>query len=249
MERLRQLNIFQKTVLIVMVIMTVSFAAAYHRAVSREGVRYRGALLVRQEQNWITTYSGRIGGDGACFRVSGSTVEFIWGDRTYGPYVIREDPAAETADADWGELSRGIEITCADDILFRGSAVITSDVCFLYAEADPASGTAEAPWAFPVTVTSGGERTAPDMETIVRLVYDPVLTHRGEWGAWLAGALICCLSSLSVIFSEELFRLRLSFLIRDAQGAEPSDIQIAGRYFSWCVMPLIALTVFVLGLR
>ena len=54
---------------------------------------------------------------------------------------------------------------------------------------------------------------------------------------------------LTVLFADELFRWHLSFRIRNADRAEPSDWEIAGRYLSWTALPLLALVVFILGLR
>ena len=57
------------------------------------------------------------------------------------------------------------------------------------------------------------------------------------------------ITALTVLFADELFRGHLSFRIRNADRAEPSDWEIAGRYLSWTALPLLALVVFILGLR
>jgi len=53
----------------------------------------------------------------------------------------------------------------------------------------------------------------------------------------------------SVLFADELFRFNLAFRIRDAGRAEPSEWEIAGRYISWAVLPVVALALFIEGLR
>ena len=52
-----------------------------------------------------------------------------------------------------------------------------------------------------------------------------------------------------ILFADELFRWNLAFRIRNAEDAEPSELELAGRYITWTVLPLAALAVFVIGLR
>ena len=54
---------------------------------------------------------------------------------------------------------------------------------------------------------------------------------------------------VSVLFADELFRFNLAFRIRDADRAEPSEWEIAGRYISWAVLPVVALALLIGGLR
>ena len=78
---------------------------------------------------------------------------------------------------------------------------------------------------------------------------DPELTHKGEWLTWFEGVFICVLNALSFLFADELFRWNLAFQIRDVEKAEPSDWEIAGRYIGWTVLPIMALILFIVGLR
>lgn len=89
-------------------------------------------------------------------------------------------------------------------------------------------------------------------ELLVPLVMAAIiaeLTHKGEWFAWFSGALLCAVNALLILFADELFRWTLRFHIRDADYAEPSDWEIAGRYISWTVFPVMALAVFIVGLQ
>ena len=78
---------------------------------------------------------------------------------------------------------------------------------------------------------------------------DPQLTHKGTWLAWFGGLFLCVLNVLSILFADELFHLHMAFRIRNADRAEPSELEIAGRYFSWTAMTVVALVVFVIGLQ
>ena len=89
----------------------------------------------------------------------------------------------------------------------------------------------------------------PDVLTILELMSGPELSHKGEWIAWLGGVCICIITAISMLFAEELFHWSLVFRLSNAEQAEPSDLEIAGRYISWTVLPIAALILFVRGLR
>ena len=76
----------------------------------------------------------------------------------------------------------------------------------------------------------------------------PALTHKGTWLGWFGGVLICVIAALAMLFADELFRWNASFLVRNAEEAEPSDWEIAGRYITWTALPVMAAVIFILGL-
>ena len=147
----------------------------------------------------------------------------------------------------------GVEIRRGEDILFRGGVLETGDSYWLYNE----DGTLDTFGFFYVT-SNGIERDAdgnvidpvePSPSTILELMNDPELTHKGEWSAWFGAVFICVLNALSILFADELFRWNLAFQIRNVDHAEPSDWEIAGRYISWTVMTIMALVIFITGLQ
>lgn len=89
----------------------------------------------------------------------------------------------------------------------------------------------------------------PSVLTLLTLISGPVLRHKGQWPVWLGGVLLCVITALTVLFADELFRWHLSVPDPERRPAEPSDWEIAGRYLSWTALPLLALVVFILGLR
>ena len=114
----------------------------------------------------------------------------------------------------------------------------------------------------PVTVTYGNQGAVvmdesgtvidpmePSVLTILDLMAGPELRHKGAWPLWAAGVLVCALTAASILFADEWFRLGLAFRIRGADRAEPSDWEIAGRYLSWTALPVLALALFIGGLR
>lgn len=89
----------------------------------------------------------------------------------------------------------------------------------------------------------------PSASTILQLMDGPQLTHKGSWAAWLGGLMICGITAILILFADELFRWELTFRIRNVDQAEPSDCEIAGRYISWTILPIMALALFVWGLQ
>lgn len=62
--------------------------------------------------------------------------------------------------------------------------------------------------------------------------------------------MVCCVATaVSMLVADELFRIQLSFSIRNVEDAEPSDWEIFGRYVTWTVVPILALLAFIIGLR
>lgn len=255
MERIKNLNSYQKGILIFMIAMSLVFAVIYPKTISRVGYRYNNAILVPTEENGNTIYSGKIQGKQAEFIVSdGNAVTFCYGDRSYGPYTVKEDAAAVPEDNEMSSSMTGIEICEGNDILFRGGIVDLGDFYWLYSE----DGTMDSMIGFSY-VTSDGikrdengnpiDRLKPSASTIYELTQTPELTHKGVGIGWFGAVFICILNALTILFADEIFRWNLAFQIRNVEYAEPSDWEIAGRYISWTVIAIMAFVVFIKGLQ
>ena len=61
--------------------------------------------------------------------------------------------------------------------------------------------------------------------------------------------MLCILNALFVLFADELFHWNLLFRIRNAEDAEPSDWEIAGRYVGWTAITIMAFVIFIIGLQ
>ncbi len=85
------------------------------------------------------------------------------------------------------------------------------------------------------------------MVLVFAVIY-PVTIQRVGF-AWFGAVFICILNAFSILFADELFRWCLAFRIRNADHAEPSDWEIAGRYIGWTVLPIMALALFLMGLQ
>lgn len=255
MERIKSLNRYQKGVLLLMTVMVLVFTVIYPITIAREGFEYKDAILIPDYENGITVYSGEIKGEYASFTVSpDKTVEFRYGDKTYGPYTAKEDPTAIPKDEEFGGLTKGVELRCGEEILFRGGVLTEGEgQRWIFNE----DGSLE---DFGVSViTSNGievdengneiDTMEPSVSIILDLMAGPELTHKGEWMVWFLGVFLCIVTAISILFVDELFRFHLSFQIRNVDRVEPSDWEIAGRYITWTMMPIMALIIFIMGIK
>ena len=250
MERIRALGVYQKIILILLCVLTVAFAVVYGVTTGRRGYLYQETILVPAAVGGSTVYSGKVRGTQTSFTVSPEgSVTCQVGARTYGPYTLREDSSAIPQDSELKSQMTGIELRCGDEIRFRGGVVVQGATKLFFDESGELYTTTR-----PAYTTDDGAGTAaasgePSVGVILDLVRGPSLTHLGDWRFFILGVVFCIAGAVEILFTDELYRFHLSFRVRNPETAEPSDWEIAGRYFAWTVMPIAALVVFCVGLK
>jgi len=253
MEKLKSLDIFQKIILLIVTVMVLVFTVIYAVASSKEGFLYRDKILVPHEENGNIVYSGELQGEEVSFTVSSDNiVEYQFGDKVYGPYILKDDPTAVPEDHDLADSMRGVELVCGDEIMFRGGILELDNYRMLYNE----DGTVD--FFVSVQMSNGEEldengniidETKPTRGDILDLISGPELISRGEWLAWFMGVIICVITIIHIFFADELFRFKMSFSVYNVDAIEPSEWEIIGRYISWIVLPIMAVVIFVMGLQ
>lgn len=252
MERLRELNRYQRIILILLVLMFAVFTVLYALTYSRVGYAFRDHIFVPGEENGNTTYSARVRGQDAVFTVTDQTVTLRYGEKIYGPYTAREDPTAIPDDGLMVAYMTGVEIREGEEIFFRGG-VFSTDVGLVTENEDGSFG------GFTISFSTGDgverdqygnpiDPMKPSATTILELLRGPELTRKGLWAAWLAGLITSVVTAVSILYADELFRWNMSFRVSDPDKVDPSEWEIAGRYISWTVLPVMALIVYVIGL-
>ena len=223
--------------------MVLAFSAIYAVTLNRMGFRFYNTIFVPSEENGYTVYSGKVDGTPASFTVSpDKTVVFQYGEEFSGPYIMREDPTipkktpAELA----GRTMTGLEILRDDKVIFRGCEVNVGQKCLLY---DMNGQYVNRIDAMP------GSEVRPTAYDLIDLIRGPELTHKGDVMGWICGMLFSILTAVSILFADELFRWQLHWRVTDPNSAEPSDWEIAGRYISWTLFPILAAILFIMGLR
>ena len=159
-------------------------------------------------------------------------------------------PTQENGDTVYSGKIKGEQ---AEFLVFRGGVLDFGDSYYLYNE----DGTLDN-FGFSYVSSDGIERDEngnvidrmePSASTIYELLNEPELTHKGEAYVWCGATFICILNALTIFFADELFCWDLAFRIRNVDNAEPSEWEIAGRYIGWTVMTIMALVIFIVGLR
>lgn len=256
MERIKNLNRYQKGILLLLIAMIVAFGVIYSVVSSRVGFLYKDVILQPSEVNGDTIYSGTINGQECAITVTADkAVTFQYGEKTYGPYTAKEDPTAIPEDDTFSDHMTGLEVKDREEVIFRGGIFqIGGDDSFWMVNED---GTNE---SFVITaVMSDGTEVdedgnvidpmEPAVSDILHLMAGPELTKKGEWTAWFLGIFISIATAVSILFADELFRWNLAFQIRNADRADPSDWEIAGRYIGWTVLTIMTLVLYIMGLQ
>ncbi len=257
MDRIRNLNTYQKCILLLLIALLIVFTAAYIIVSSQKGYSYMGAILQPHNEYGNTVYSGRIHGESASITVGqDKSVTFSHGDRTYGPYTAHEDPSAIPEEKEFADLLTGLEIRNGDEIFFRGSALVNvvgdHPNLMLYLE--------DGSVYFPVTVSASNgviydgdgaviDPMEPTAYTILELMSGPELTRKGAWPMWILGVFMSAFAVITILFADELFRLGLVFYIRDVAQIELTDWAITARHLSWTGMAIVTLIIYIWGLQ
>lgn len=254
MARIRQLDWYQRGILILLLALALVFAVIYRVRIARVGFLYQDKIFVPSEENGVTVYSGKISGEPAQFTVSeDKAVSFHCGEKTYGPYTVTEDPTALPEEEIRSTGMTGVEIREGEKLVFRGGFWQSGEDYWLRRE----DGSMEL-FEISYTTSDGVQRDAngnvidplePSLSDILRLVYGPELTHKGTWLAWFGAVFISLLNAGSILYADELFRWDLSFQIQNAETAVPSEWEMMKRYLSWTVLTIMLLVIYIVGLR
>ena len=244
-----EMSLYRRVLLIVMAIEILAFFFATLVMINRPGLEYQDALLYPGTEGDIQIYQGTVDGETARFAVSPEwEVSYQWGDYTYGPYQITEDPAAVP---DGYEGSQGIEIRLGDEVLFRGCYLPRSTLSLIQEDGEPLWGSSSYAFASDGTILGENGRVItqqefhePDLYTLVRVALEPELTHRGSMGLYLAVTLLALFNIIQICFPHLFFRLSLLGRVRNIDDAEPSDFYIAMEQSEWVVLALACLLLY-----
>lgn len=260
MERIKNLDRYQKGILLVLVAMAVAFAGVYAVVTSRVGYLYHDQILEAGTENGNTVYRAKVNGQEWCFTVTPEkTVTFRCGNMIYGPYTAKEDPTAVPENHEFSKYLTGVEVRDQYEILFRGGIMAIGEYresnrdWIMYNEDGTSAGFEIYAVMGDGTIISGNGTTIDPMKpsayTILRMMEGPELTHKGEWLAWVGGVFLSLITAVSILFADELFRWALIFRVRDVYSVEPSDWEIGCRYIGWTLMAVFVLATYITGLK
>lgn len=250
----KELYCYRQVLLVIMAAEILCFLVANIIAAMRPGLEYQDVLLYARREGETQVYEGKLDGEKAQFAVSPTgEVAYQWGDYSYGPYQVTQDPSAAPAQR---ENAVGIEITQGDVLLFRGGYVPNSYVSLYQESGEPVMSLDV------YAVTSGGtilngsggeisqqEYHAPSPAVLARVVLAPELTHRGSLLLYLVITLVAVLNIFQICFPGFFFRLSLRGLVRNREDAEPSDFYIAMEHMEWAGLAVVCLVFYFICLN
>lgn len=250
MERVKNLNRYQRGILIVLMAMALIFGVVYCLVSSREGISYQDVILEFHEDSGASVYAGTIDNQPCSFTVTADkAVTFRYGEKTYGPYTATEDPTAIPEGKDY---LTGVQILEGDAVFFRGGVYRLNETLMLFHE--------DGNMVFDITVTTDNngittdengniiDPMQPTAATILELMAGPELVSKGDWFAYVGCVLLSIFISVSILFAEEMFQFSMLFRVQDVSHIEPSDWEICGRYIGWTVLTVTALVIYIVGL-
>lgn len=254
-QKIKDLNWYQKGILLLLLVLIPVYAVIYHVSISRVGVLYNDKIFVPAEESGATVYSGRLDGKPAEITVTNdkTAVTFRCGDTVYGPYTIEEDPSA-LADIEFCPSDmRGVALYDGETLLFRGGFWPSGEFTQLY-RADGSPDLQMGLYAVENGVWKDADGNVvdpmkPDAADILRIALAPELTHKGDWLVWFGAVCISLLNAATILYADELFRWNLSFQIRNTEDVEPSEWEMLSRYLGWTVLTILAFIVYILGLK
>lgn len=240
--------------LILLTAMVLVFTVLYFIVTAKKGFAYENTLLIPEEAAGGTRYSGTVGGKAVSFFVKADrTVEYCCGGKVYGPYVLKEDPSAVPESMKQNLSIKGIELYSGDKLVFRGGMwkVSGSQIMLYNEKGEPYRGIKVTSPDGVITLQNGTviDAKEPSAVTVISLMEGPVLSTQGSWMGWLAGTLLCVSTAFHVFFADDLFRWKMSWTARNAEGAEPSDWVVTMRAVGWVVMTVVAVIAYVMGLK
>lgn len=239
MKKIRELDRFQRGMLLLMAATLLIFAVLYGVLAGQTGWKYRGAFLRQSEENGTTIYTGKLDGQKLRIEVAEDwTVTFQWDGQTYGPYTAVEDVTAIPQDDAQADSMTGVEIRCGGEVFFRGGVVRNEDLWVL----TNADGTDRDVFG---TGTASVEPTATE---ILKLMDGRGKACRGSWWAWLFGLVLCALNVAEIFLAKPLFRRGVKVSVQDVADPKPTDVQVGAWHFGWVLFWLLAVGMMVIGL-
>lgn len=254
MERIKDLSLYGKLLLLALIVMALVFAVVYPVVAAREGYLYNDQILVPGTENGNTIYSAQVKGEQWRITVTpDKTVTFRCGEKEYGPYTAKIDPTAIPKEDNLANLMTGVEVREGDDIRFRGGIFDTGSYWIMVNEdGTDASFTISAVGGDGTVLSPDGEiidPMEPSVATVLKLMNGPKLTHRGHGGFCFLGVFVSVIAAVQILFADELFRWHFIFRARNPEDIEPSDWELTMRPIAWTIMVAMALWVYIKGLQ
>ena len=233
----RERNLFQKIVLIILLVMTLLFTGVLVHNRSKTGIAFDDKLLQLQQEGEKAVYSGRVDGDTLTVSVweedGGHMLDFAVGQRYHA--LCRVEFPEGTVTTESGGAAPRIRILRDGELLFSGGYnPKTTDGSLKYFNEDGSwepflrirASTSSDPWY-------GYEISAAD---ILYLTLDAEPATQGDVKFFLLTVVIAIVAAVMTAFPETLYRWQHFFTMRDSK---PADFYYSTHYLG-CTALVVA---------
>lgn len=252
MTQYKDMSRYEQFIIIAAAVLFAVFTIWCIVITSQRGYKYCDTILVRSVQDGNTIYAGKVAGEEARFTVaSDGNITFTYGKKVYGPYTVKNDSSAMPQGKG---CVAGLVVREKGEVVFRGGYTVCNGYR-LYYNQDGSSGLSD----LTVSFSSGGivtdadgniiDTTKPSISTIIAIAEGPKLEHKGSWLMWFIATLLAGSTVFSVFYADALFRLRLSYRVRDVEMLEPSDWEIDSRMIGWGLSLFLVMFIYIMGLQ
>lgn len=252
MKRIQEQSAYHKLILILLLLMALLFVPIYASTIGTVGFLYWGELFVPRIEGNTIVYEGKLQGADVSFSVDGSTVSFTYAGRSYAPFTVRRDDTAIPSEYASMPNIVGYEITEGDEIYYRGGAMQYDNGSFLLYGEDGFQSSNIVIYAPDAIVTDQDgniiDTRKPSASTLIKLVNDPILTHKGEWAMYAVCAVVSALLALTILFADELFYFRIALRVNEPEQVTPSELELAGRYIGDTLAVIVLFVAYLKGL-
>lgn len=206
----------------------VLFTVLYLTLGTQKGFVWRGEFFRQSREGDTLTYRGTWAGSSTEITRSPEGMLTLQIDGTqYGPYQVRFDPEAAEIKGSWdGPVSGGVVVSQGERELYRGAYYATGlqiHSVMLCAAGEPGNA------SYVGEFGNNHRKTSLLTEDLVRFALGEGLICRGTWYGYAAGTFFAVMGIVSLLFADRQFRWSLSWYIRDAEKAEPTDYQLTMR--------------------
>ncbi len=240
MEKLREKGRGQQIMLIIQLLMLLIFIPLFMTVGKQSVLSWHNGWMRAENVGDSVVYSGRGEHKGKSFTVTGDTVEYRLEGELIHTYTVAEAPDAIPDNkslnitGSGSKLMKGFEISRDGESIMRG-AYIPNSVSYYH----PETGGIE---------TYKNYEAPEEAKGIFHMLVMQETEPRGNLQIFAMAIFICIVNALSIYFVDELFRFNLSFAIKNAERAEPSDWELFTRWVGWVLLSGTALASFIVSI-
>ena len=260
MEEKKEKDVAKIVLFIASILMIVVFAIVYAIVMNWDYVKFdKNTSLLRRQKNGVIIYSGSV--DHNTLKVKVYDEDGVYNDKTV-VYIMNDketkyefkDIIVDAINGDGNQIkTKKTIISQNGKKVFQGVINVKSNNLTVDADDGYHVYNYEKkmydPFATYTIVGADKSKEDPSIYEICRFAYDMFPDgSRGNWSFFGYGTFICLINIFSIFTAEFFFQMHLAFTVKNSDGLEASEWEIANRYFAWAMILMFAFFVYMVGL-